>query len=173
MSAYLNLEYTDWAQFKRDADKASQRLLMAETLMAGDRFLASIFFNGDEPDWSHESQRESAFELRDAMARLAVELGVVSIGEANRLEPYSERETGAGPASAWNEIRKRILERDGEVCGHCGATEDLAVDHKLPRSRGGADDDENLWVLCRSCNSSKGTKTVEEWKPELVDGTAA
>jgi hypothetical protein len=54
--------------------------------------------------------------------------------------------------------RRRILERDEFRCVTCGSTEMLAVDHKQPRSKGGSDDDDNLQILCRSCNSRKGVR---------------
>jgi 5-methylcytosine-specific restriction enzyme A len=34
-------------------------------------------------------------------------------------------------------------------------SEDLTVDHIIPKARGGTDDRENLQVLCRPCNSTK------------------
>ena len=34
----------------------------------------------------------------------------------------------------------------------------LTVDHVVPKSRGGADDPDNLQLLCGACNSMKGTK---------------
>lgn len=58
--------------------------------------------------------------------------------------------------------RRRVL-ATGE-CAACGATEDLAVDHKVPFSRGGSHHITNLQCLCRSCNSSKGARTPEEWQ---------
>jgi hypothetical protein len=39
------------------------------------------------------------------------------------------------------------------------------TDHRLPVSRGGTDALENLVLACRSCNSAKGAKTVEEFFP--------
>lgn len=30
------------------------------------------------------------------------------------------------------------------------------VDHKIPVARGGSDERENLWVICRGCNGRKG-----------------
>lgn len=66
----------------------------------------------------------------------------------------------------------RLMERDGPVCTYC-ATEvgcpcrpDLpsaVADHVLPRSRGGADHDENRAIACWPCNSSKGDQTPDEW----------
>jgi hypothetical protein len=41
---------------------------------------------------------------------------------------------------------------------------ELALDHIIPRVRGGCDDKQNLHVLCRSCNSSKHSMTLDEWE---------
>lgn len=57
----------------------------------------------------------------------------------------------------------RIFARDGAVCAACGGESDLTIDHVIPMSRNGPDDDDNLQVLCRSCNTSKGAKTMAEW----------
>ena len=53
------------------------------------------------------------------------------------------------------EVRARIFERDGYKCLLCGAMEDLTIDHIIPVYRGGSDEDNNLQILCRSCNSRK------------------
>lgn len=64
--------------------------------------------------------------------------------------------------------RQRIMRRDNFTCQLCGArgtgarpvsgTAELRVDHKLPFSKGGTDDDSNLWTLCFECNSGKSDK---------------
>ena len=48
-------------------------------------------------------------------------------------------------------------------CTGCGAIDNLTIDHKVPLSREGTNDMENLQLLCHSCNASKGTKTMDEW----------
>ncbi len=63
--------------------------------------------------------------------------------------------TESGSTSRWRKIRKRIINRDRGLCQMCGNEGD-SVDHIVPRSQGGTDDDWNLQLLCRSCNSSKG-----------------
>lgn len=55
-------------------------------------------------------------------------------------------------------LRRQVMERDGFACAECGATDDLAIDHIHPYSRGGPETLDNLRVLCRSCNSRKGAK---------------
>lgn len=60
-------------------------------------------------------------------------------------------------------IRERVYERDGHRCLVCGATERLSLDHIVHFSRGGEDTVDNLRTLCRSCNSSRRTRTDIEW----------
>ena len=66
----------------------------------------------------------------------------------------------------------RIYERDGWVCQECGVRVKRggkydnpfnydgpacgSIDHIVPRRRGGQNTDDNLRVLCKSCNCSKG-----------------
>lgn len=37
-----------------------------------------------------------------------------------------------------------------------------STDHKIPRSHGGTDSIENLWVICMRCNTLKNNSTVED-----------
>lgn len=48
-------------------------------------------------------------------------------------------------------------------CCFCGSTENLSIDHLIPRKKGGIDEGDNLILACRSCNSSKGKKDLLEW----------
>lgn len=56
------------------------------------------------------------------------------------------------------EVRRRIFERDGYSCNTCQATENLQIDHIKPVYFGGTDEDENLQVLCATCNIKKSNK---------------
>jgi 5-methylcytosine-specific restriction endonuclease McrA len=57
---------------------------------------------------------------------------------------------------------KKIFEKFNFICAYCSndATE---LDHVIPISRGGPDVESNLVAACKSCNCSKGNKTIEEW----------
>lgn len=51
-----------------------------------------------------------------------------------------------------------------ESCGYCKETKHLTKDHMTPLSRGGTNYINNIIPACKSCNSSKGDKTYEEFK---------
>jgi hypothetical protein len=49
-------------------------------------------------------------------------------------------------------IRQRILNRDANTCIYCGYEANV-VDHIIPYSHGGTDDDDNLAACCDVCNN--------------------
>lgn len=56
------------------------------------------------------------------------------------------------------EKRERVYARDGWRCLNCGQDSrgELTLDHIVPYSRGGTDEDSNLQTLCRTCNVMRG-----------------
>ena len=45
---------------------------------------------------------------------------------------------------------------------YCNSSQNLTLDHVLPKSRGGKYHWKNLVTACSDCNSKKGNKTPEE-----------
>lgn len=92
------------------------------------------------------------------------------------------RERGARPrGSDWITKSRRlgIYERDHYLCWLCGLPTDATVDprkndnaptldHVVPRSKGGKDDDSNLRCAHRICNSLRGNDDVQNTQLELV-----
>lgn len=69
----------------------------------------------------------------------------------------------ASDRKGWRRIRERILARDGYCCQQCGETEGMMhIDHIVPKRLGGSDLEENLQVLCKSCNLRKGGAFFEK-----------
>lgn len=60
-------------------------------------------------------------------------------------------------------IRAAVIGRDGKSCRACGKGDNLHIDHIHPVVAGGLTVMENLQVLCRRCNSSKGARDYDEW----------
>lgn len=58
---------------------------------------------------------------------------------------------------------RRILDNP---CAYCGKPGKVELDHVLPISRGGRHSIGNLVAACISCNRSKGSKTLFEWKKD-------
>lgn len=52
-------------------------------------------------------------------------------------------------------LRIRLVEKYGEKCMNCGSTTNLAIDHIVPRCKGGSNEFENLQLLCKPCNNEK------------------
>ena len=62
----------------------------------------------------------------------------------------------------WRKIRERILLRDNATCQLCSQTEgQMHIDHIIPKRLNGSDMDENLRVLCQSCNLRRGGSFFE------------
>jgi hypothetical protein len=62
------------------------------------------------------------------------------------------------------ETRKRIREQASNRCGYCLSQQryvlgPLEIEHIIPIAKKGTDDEENLWLACRLCNSYKGQQT--------------
>ena len=56
--------------------------------------------------------------------------------------------------TAYEELRQRVLRRDGWRCQLCGSTTSLEVHHQQFRSHSGEDTEDNLITLCNDCHST-------------------
>ncbi len=63
--------------------------------------------------------------------------------------------------------RKQILAKTSGLCYYCGDKLELStftVDHIIPQVSGGEDDADNLVPCCKSCNSAKGSKFLDDFR---------
>lgn len=58
--------------------------------------------------------------------------------------------------------RQNVFKRDRNACQYCGSSQELTLDHLIPKARGGKTTWENLVTACRRCNAKKGHFTPEE-----------
>lgn len=69
------------------------------------------------------------------------------------------------PVAKWyvpKAIRQRVFEKFNHRCVVCGSTEDIEIDHIIPLKHGGTSDEENLQVMCSSCNNKKHDKLPDQ-----------
>lgn len=74
--------------------------------------------------------------------------------------------TTSGNDWIWLSTRFAIYARDDFRCLAGCDSDSLSLDHADPK---GPSRHWNLVTLCKPCNSSKGRRTVRQWRPELVD----
>ncbi len=61
-------------------------------------------------------------------------------------------------------VKTRVREAAKHRCGYCQSLQKyvlgvLEIEHIIPKASGGDDNEENLWLSCRLCNSYKGIQT--------------
>lgn len=75
---------------------------------------------------------------------------------AKRSRRYHEAHADQDRSKAYRDRRfDRIAKRDGKHCCHCGLTEQLELERKVPREDGGRALDENLQIACLSCSRKR------------------
>ena len=97
--------------------------------------------------------------------------------EIERVSALKNREKNRPSKNARQSIRNRLVSDSKyviiykdlkkiyqEPCFNCGNTENQSLDHRIPLSRGGEHKIGNMMTLCQSCNASKSSKTIMEWK---------
>lgn len=62
-------------------------------------------------------------------------------------------------------VDKRVREAAQYRCGYCLSPQHLVmarleIEHIIPLSKGGTDDESNLWLACPICNGHKSNKVT-------------
>jgi len=124
-------------------------------------------------DWSKLKPRDSEPFVQAVRFRLRVP-------ELVTLTGYDRLPLGAVTFS-----RRNVFKRDHYTCQYCGAqpgSEELTIDHVLPRSQGGVSSWEHCVLASMACNKRKADRTPEQagvklrkrptrptWKPPGTD----
>ena len=64
----------------------------------------------------------------------------------------------------------RLLDKTGNRCWYCGRelnATNTTFDHVIPQSKGGSNSESNKVACCRSCNTSKGTSSLDTFRLRL------
>ena len=104
-------------------------------------------------DWSQLSPREGELFIQAVRLRLRVP-EVITLTDYDRL-----------PTAAVSFSRRNIFKRDHYTCQYCGVqpgSEELTIDHVIPRSQGGTSTWENCVLACVACNKRKADRTPQQ-----------
>jgi len=133
-------------------------------------------WNGKETDFRGVASEINAFLFRlnegSILCPQMLDNGTSIVFQAHRLGLVDEADVGRLKRKARRrkpmpkKVADGIKARDGNRCKVCGADKDLTIDHIIPIATGGSEETDNLWTLCRSCNS---VKLVSVWPPEVVE----
>lgn len=132
----------------------------------------SGIIHGDDEDIAAECGYESDEDWNRYKEKLVKKRFITILDNGNILinewdEKYKATEYKTTPRNIpdWHLLRFSVFQRDNYTCVYCGAkTEPLHCDHVIPYSKGGSNDMDNLATSCQFCNTSKGNKTLEEWR---------
>lgn len=104
-------------------------------------------------DWSRLRPREDEPFIRAVRQPLRVP-EVIVLAEYDRL-----------PQRVVSFSRRNLFRRDRATCQYCGrrpASDELSIDHVVPRSQGGTSTWENCVLACLDCNHRKADRTPRE-----------
>jgi 5-methylcytosine-specific restriction endonuclease McrA len=68
--------------------------------------------------------------------------------------------------------RIKVYKKCNGRCAYCGTDieyKEMQIDHIVSISRNGPDQKTNLLPACRSCNASKATYTIREFRQRLIE----
>lgn len=114
-------------------------------------------------------------DLADALSPL-LEAGFFVSSDTDESEPVEQVATlaqrtakanGFGQRYISDAVKRIVWTRDGGACCQCGSFYDIEYDHKVPVSKGGSSEEENIQLLCRPCNRKKRTRLAGQ--AEQVD----
>jgi hypothetical protein len=99
-------------------------------------------------------EREVKLRIKHAVLREEKALARM----ARELEAFEnmERLPDARRERIPDSVRLFVWQRDEGKCVRCGSSEKLEFDHIIPVSKGGANTERNIQLLCEACNRAKG-----------------
>ncbi len=123
------------------------------------------YVNYDFASWADLSALQHEFE-RDRFDWVRTPRVEIAVPRIVRLLGYDRL-----PDQSVKLNRRNLFARDRSHCQYCGrhySTQELSIDHVMPRAQGGKDTWENLVCACIRCNARKGGRTPDQAGMKLV-----
>lgn len=110
-------------------------------------------------DWARFQPEDDELSIQGSQSRFRVP-EVITLLKYDRV-----------PRNVVTFSRRNVFKRDRFTCQYCGCqpgSEELTIDHVLPRSQGGETSWENCVLACVDCNSRKAAMTPAQAKMHLL-----
>lgn len=104
--------------------------------------------------------------MREATRKRTLKHGLSRVRSYRNFYGRQRRDREHGVDNDWCAFLDEALRGFQPACVVCGSREQLTVDHVVPVIRGGGLRPGNVVILCKSCNSSKTGKALDELSPE-------
>lgn len=119
--------------------------------------------------WTGEKRARPVLKLRSGCVVIPRQMNEIPTGfldNESKSDSEESSESVVYQTKIPKRVRFRVMRRDKFCCQICGLTQKdgvrLEVDHKIPRAKGGSNDEQNLWTLCQPCNSGKSDSDLHE-----------
>ena len=153
----------EWRLKNPDKAKASvvkYQMKCKETLLEKGKEYREV--NRDKLMIRGKAYREANRELVNSRVRESQRKNPIRL----RLEKHKRRSLEQTGSVSVKRVRE-LLSLQKNLCVYCEVTlETYHVDHIIPLSKGGSNTDDNIQILCPSCNRRKGNKLHEEFVKE-------
>lgn len=185
----MSITPKNWKSFQHYRDRSPGWIKLHRTLLDNPDYhalspeagkaLPLLWLLASEKDGMIPAASVVAFRLRIA-AGLAADILAELVERdffvhAGQVEP-SERSATPAQQDDFNSrhitdgVKREVWARDGGVCCCCGSAENIEYDHKIPVSKGGSGEADNIQLLCRPCNRRKrAAAQVERIAPSKAE----
>jgi len=121
-------------------------------------FFRNRIFMSERAPKSATEHEEIVLRTKKAVYGEEAEIGSIRAAVANMEAAIAFARSGPRRESIPEDVKMVVWARDGAACVRCGSKQNLHFDHIIPVVKGGASSEENIQLLCQTCNLKKADK---------------
>jgi hypothetical protein len=121
-------------------------------------YFRDCLFLSDRSPRTEAERAEIGLRVKKAIYDEEAELSSLRAAVANLEAAIVYQRSGPKRDPIREDVKLLVWARDGGACIGCGAKQDLHFDHIIPLAKGGGNTEENIQILCQTCNLRKSDK---------------
>jgi hypothetical protein len=118
-------------------------------------YFRNRLFMSERPATRAADQEEVVLRIKKAIYDEETELSSLRAAVANIEAAIEFKKSGVRRDPIPEDVKLLVWARDGGCCVRCGSKEGLHFDHIIPVVKGGGNSEENIQILCQTCNLKK------------------